>query len=206
MPKTLESMTTSTASPRHLFQTDITKNKTAYFLLTDSVETFWMKQNPTDWEEVKIDDCECYRDGGTTNYFFNEKNNSIHIPTIFEREKDCSISINGQSQKLKKLILSKEQFEEIGIIGQINLNLNDIPETKTEAEKKHRKTEEALEKKFPRKRKDSFLEEILGFKSNTRKFYRLNASNLLTQPDNSEAGTSSESDAALANEVARLKM
>ena len=59
--------------PKNLFQANITEDKTALFFMTNSEKEFWMKQEPTDWEKVKIDSREVFRDGGSTIYSFNGK-------------------------------------------------------------------------------------------------------------------------------------
>ncbi|OIZ95125.1 hypothetical protein A1D18_03235 [Candidatus Rickettsiella isopodorum] len=175
--------------PKNLFQANITEDKTALFFMTNSEKEFWMKQEPTDWEKVKIDSREVFRDGGSTIYSFNGKEyKELYIPSPFKRNETSYISGDFQSVKLEKILVSKEKLEEIGIIYQIELDLTNVPETIVEVERAQREREEVREKKkyiFGRTdySSDSKDKGIHGF--NFRKKIRKKTKNLF-EPENSE--------------------
>ncbi|TKW70523.1 MAG: hypothetical protein DI543_28730 [Bradyrhizobium icense] len=175
--------------PKNLFQANITEDKTALFFMTNSEKEFWMKQEPTDWEKVKIDSREVFRDGGSTIYSFNGKEyKELYIPSPFKRNETSYISGDFQSVKLEKILVSKEKLEEIGIIYQIELDLTNVPETIVEVERAQREREEVREKKkyiFGRTdySSDSKDKGIHGF--NFRKNIRKKTKNLF-EPENSE--------------------
>ena len=175
--------------PKNLFQANITEDKTALFFMTNSEKEFWMKQEPTDWEKVKIDSREVFRDGGSTIYSFNGKEyKELYIPSPFKRNETSYISGDFQSVKLEKILVSKEKLEEIGIIHQIELDLTNVPETIVEVERAQREREEVREKKkyiFARTdySSDSKDKGIHGF--NFRKKIRKKTKNLF-EPENSD--------------------
>lgn len=175
--------------PKNLFQANITEDKTALFFMTNSEKEFWMKQEPTDWEKVKIDSREVFRDGGSTIYSFNGKEyKELYIPSPFKRNETPYISGDFQSVKLEKILMSKEKLEEIGITHQIELDVTNVPETIAEVERAQREREEAREKKkyiFGRTdySSDSKDKRIHGF--NFRKKIRKKTKNLF-EPENSE--------------------
>jgi hypothetical protein len=58
--------------PLHLLQPNI-PGKQIFIFITNSEHSFWIKENQSDWEEVKIDNIEVFRDGGSRTYYFSGK-------------------------------------------------------------------------------------------------------------------------------------
>ncbi|MGC1854117.1 MAG: hypothetical protein WA659_01900 [Candidatus Aquirickettsiella sp.] len=127
----------STFKPLHLLQPDPqkTQGKQVFIFCTNSMQSFWIKENQDDWEEVKIDEKEILRDGGSTTFRFNGKEfNQLYISSALIKE-TCHLSGDGQRVILEKIPLSKEKLQEIGITNQVKLDLSNIPETIAAAEK-----------------------------------------------------------------------
>lgn len=176
----------SKLEPMYLLQPKI-QQKQIFFLITNSEKNFWMKENLSDWEEVSITEMEHFRDG-TQNYYFTGKGyDKIHIPSFLERNETCYLSGGFGLIELEKIPLSKEKLIEIDITNKLELDLSNIPETITDAEKKMSDAEKAKEKA---REKDELTPKDLVklFKKNPDKFFDL----LLDKPQAiSEPGTSS---------------
>lgn len=129
----------STFKPLHLLQPDPqkTQGKQIFIFCTNSAQSFWIKENHADWEEVSIDpdDYSCDRDGGSATFRFSGKEfNQLYISSPLGKE-TSHISGDGQRINLEKLLLSKQKLEKIGITNQVKLDLSNIPETIADAEK-----------------------------------------------------------------------
>lgn len=104
--------------PLHLLQPDPQKvrGKQIFIFCTNSEHSFWMKENQSAWEEVKIDSLEVLRDGGTQTYYFSGKEyNELCIPSPFKKNETPYMSGDRQRISLEKIPLSKEKLQEIGI-------------------------------------------------------------------------------------------
>lgn len=141
--------------PLHLFKANIEDQKDAFFLITNSDDEFWMKQDPTDWEKIirgidfgfpdKRFDVG-FADGAKT-YYFNGKNfNQLYIPSGVKKNEYPYISgANCNEVRLEEIPLSKEKLAQIGIINKVELDLEGIPEASDTLDE----TEKALNKKLP---------------------------------------------------------
>jgi hypothetical protein len=179
--------------PIHLFKANINNKNDAFFFITESDKEFWMKQDPTDWEKVTVDNMEVLRDGGSTIYYFSGKEyDKLYIPTSMQKKKTPYISGNCDRVFLKKIPLSKEILNGIDIT---KLDLSNIPETKADAEKKQK---EELQKRP--KLSNSNLTRL--FSANLLGFF-----DVLSEDSEkvSEPGTSSTSE-QLAKGLSQLKM
>lgn len=137
----------STFKPLHLLQPDPqkTQGKLVFIFCTNSMQSFWIKENQNEWEEVKIEEKEILRDGGPTTYRFNGKKfNQLYISSPLKGTSHLSGDL--QHVILEKIPLSKQKLEEIGITKQVALDLSNIPETIEQ-------TEKALNKKSDKSRK-----------------------------------------------------
>lgn len=175
MQKESKNSSTPLVIPKYLFQKEIGPDRAAFFLITDSDKLFWMKQDSTEWEQVAITGREVLREGGSTTYFFNgKKYNKLHISAPLEEDyyiKGDTTSAIG----LKKLRLSKEKLEEIGITSQMNLKLSAI-QTDSDDMRQTIKTKTKKTKVITNAAAKS-LEQITGKKRAAGKTYmRLNSS------------------------------
>lgn len=126
----------SKLEPWYLLQPKVSE-KQVFILITNSEKNFWMKENLSDWEEVRITERKLFRDGGTKNYYFNGKEyNKIHIPSSLHKNQPCYLSGHSESISLEKIPLSKEKLNQVGITTKIELDLSNIPETIVDTEKK----------------------------------------------------------------------
>lgn len=152
--------TISTLKPLYLLQPNI-PGKVIFIFITSSKKIFWIKENQSDWEKVKIDNIEVFRDGGSRTYYFSGKEyNELHIPSPLRKNESCYISGDSQSVKLEKILLSEEKLQEIGITNQVKLDLSNIPETIEQAEKALNK--KLKSKRLPAKRLTSLFKEDPG--------------------------------------------
>ena len=180
--------------PIHLFKANINNKNDAFFLITDSDQEFWMKQEPTDWETVTIYNREVLRDGGSTTYYINGREyDELYIPSCLKKNEKPYISGSHTSNvELEKLPLSKEILKGIDIS---KLDLSDISETNADAEKKQK---EELQKRD--KLSNSNLSRL--FSTNLLDFFDAISKD---SEEISEPGTSSTSK-QLAKGLSQLKM
>ncbi len=183
--------------PLHLLQPDPqkTQDKQVFIFCTNSMQNFWIKENQDDWEEVKIDEKEILRDGGSTTFRFNGKEfNQFYISSALIKE-TCHLSGDYQCVILEKIPLSKEKLQEIGITNQVKLDLSNIPETIADAEKVQK---EKLEKSKVSTNKN--LSRLWNKKDLNLFFDELSKDEEVSEP-----GTSSRSE-KLAKGLSQLKM
>ncbi len=178
--------------PFHLLQPNI-REKQIFIFITSSEHSFWIKENQNDWEEVKIDNMEVLKDGGSISYYFKGKEyNKLYIPSSLKRNHPCYISGNSESVKLEKIPLSKQKLEKIGIINKVELDLSNISETTDDAEK-------ALTGKLDKSRKLSTSKLANFFTNDQALFFDMFSEDSQETSETSESATSTSSDPRFTN-------
>lgn len=103
----------------HLLQPNI-PGKQIFIFITNSKQCFWIKENQSDWESIKIDRMEVSRDGGSVTYYFTGKEyNRIFIPSLLRKGEMSYIASKFQSVLLEKISLSEQKLQELGFVSQL---------------------------------------------------------------------------------------
>ena len=215
--------------PMYLFQANIEKDKPAYFFITDSREKIWVKQAPTDWQEIKIKELVPIRDGERDYTFHGEEFTKLFIPGMPSPGFFIELPyIEGKTssgkcfrENLNKLLTSQEKLEDLGITKFLDLDLESTRKVTTqEEEAAHDARMKALKTKvksqyFKKKSIDLFDEITSKNEKSIRTYgsrrtepkYRLAAS-IFGEP--SAGASSSESavvnDEKLTEEVSKLTL